>query len=147
MSERRLRADVGTRMRRMALSLIAWLLNAWPILAGEAPELIQAVFRADEAAVERLLADGVPADHFATVATSRFTLPAGRYLVRVLSDDGVRVKLDGETILEDWTWHPPRKAEVEVTPSGGEHRLEVEHFEIDGHAVLSVVLVPVEGER
>ena len=36
---------------------------------------------------------------------------------------------------------------VEVDLDGGEHTIEVEHFEIDGHALLRVVLVPGGGER
>jgi len=92
-------------------------------------------------------AEGVPADHYATVATSSFTVPAGRYEVRVHSDDGVRVRLDGRTLHEDWTWHAPRDASVEVEIGGGEHALEVEHFEIDGHAALRVLLVPLSRER
>ena len=88
-------------------------------------------------------ASGVPTDHFATIATSTFTVPAGRYQVVIDSDDGIRVRLDGTTIHEDWTWHPTRTEVVEVDLSDQPHRFEVEHFEIDGHATLGVQLVPI----
>jgi hypothetical protein len=57
--------------------------------------------------------------------------------VRTLSDDGVRVRLDGEVLLEDWTWHGPREHRAEFTlPLAREIALGVEHFELDGYAVL-----------
>ena len=88
-------------------------------------------------------ADGVPSDHFAIVATSTFTVPAGRYRVKVVSDDGVRVRLDDTIIHEDWTWHPTRTQSIEVELDSTPHRFEVEHFEIDGHATLGVTLTPI----
>jgi hypothetical protein len=86
--------------------------------------------------------EDLPRDHFATIAMSAFRVPPGRYTLRILSDDGVRVRLDGATVHDDWSWHPTREAAVEVELGEGEHRLEVEHFEIDGHAELGVTLVP-----
>lgn len=92
-------------------------------------------------------AEGVPPDHFATIATSAFRVPAGRYELRVTSDDGVRVSLDGEVVHEDWSWHAAREAAVPIDLDASEHRLEIEHFEIDGHARLRAVLVPAEVAR
>ncbi|MBL7007556.1 MAG: right-handed parallel beta-helix repeat-containing protein [Planctomycetes bacterium] len=81
------------------------------------------------------------ADHFGTLASARIPLPAGRYRVRTLSDDGIRVRVDGDQVVEDWTWHAPKEAfgqfelrEAQVV------QLEVEHFEIDGFAKLVVTL-------
>lgn len=88
---------------------------------------------------------GLPADRFGTLARSRVSLPAGRWKVTVTSDDGVRVRLDGEVLLEDWTWHAPRTgASVFELPEARAIELEVEHFELDGFAVLKVELEPAE---
>lgn len=89
--------------------------------------------------------DGGPRDHFATAAVTRFPVSreaAGRWRIVTDSDDGVRVFLDGREVLSNWTWHGPTEdaAEVELTP--GEHELKVEHFEIDGWAVLTLSLEP-----
>ena len=64
----------------------------------------------------RAPSDKVPADHFATVSTTELELPAGRYELRTVSDDGVRVSIDGRLVIDNWTWHPPMqdKAEVEL---------------------------------
>ena len=84
-------------------------------------------------------ADGVPPDHFATVAEGTLTVPPGRYRLDLTSDDGVRVWLDGTLIHNDWTYHPPRLAELDLE-LGGSHTLRIEHFEIEGYATLVATL-------
>jgi hypothetical protein len=94
---------------------------------------------------EAVVAAALPADRFGTLAETRVSLPAGRWKVTVTSDDGVRVRLDGEVLLEDWTWHAPRTgAEVFELAEAREVQLAVEHFELDGFAVLKVALEPAE---
>ena len=83
-------------------------------------------------------AEGVPADGFATVAETALTLPAGSYEITTTSDDGVRVKIDDRTVLENWTWHGPTVDRARIDLESGEHRIRVEHFELDGFAVLSL---------
>jgi hypothetical protein len=84
---------------------------------------------------------GAP-DRFATRAEARIKLPKGRYELRTLSDDGVRVLVDGEVVQEDWTWHPPKENATAIDLGAGEHEIAVEHFEIDGYAVLRLELRP-----
>ncbi len=84
-----------------------------------------------------------PRDRFATRAETKLTLPAGRYELRTLSDDGVRVWIDGKLLQEDWTWHAPKENKTEVELAAGAHSIVIEHFEIDGHAVLSFDLLPL----
>ncbi|MHC4550578.1 MAG: right-handed parallel beta-helix repeat-containing protein [Planctomycetota bacterium] len=88
--------------------------------------------------------DGVAADRFATRAETKMRLPAGRYEIRTLSDDGVRVLIDGRVVQEDWTWHAPKENRTVVELEAGEHEIVVEHFEIDGYAVLHFDLRPVK---
>jgi hypothetical protein len=84
----------------------------------------------------------VPADFFATIATTGVELEAGTYELRTMSDDGIRVTVDGKVVLEDWTWHAPKAHAVKLTLEKGMHSILVEHFEIDGYAQLSVKLRP-----
>jgi hypothetical protein len=78
-------------------------------------------------------------DYFGMIARTQLPLPAGTWEFRTLSDDGVRLTVDGEPIIDNWTWHGP-------TPNAGTLRLAtgktvevvVEHFEIDGYAVLEL---------
>jgi hypothetical protein len=85
----------------------------------------------------------VPADHFATVATSKVELPAGKWRIRTVSDDGVRVYVDGKRVIDNWTWHAPTEDAAELDLAAGAHTIRVEHFEIDGWAWLEVHLEPV----
>ncbi len=89
----------------------------------------------------------VRGDRFVTVAETKGTFSAGRYRVHVTSDDGVRVLVDGRAVLEDWTWHGPKDADVDVELADGEHTLRVEHFELDGYATLRVRVGPVPDAR
>ncbi|UCF33505.1 MAG: hypothetical protein JSV78_14335, partial [Phycisphaerales bacterium] len=84
----------------------------------------------------------VPRDHFATVATTRLSLPAGKWRVRTVSDDGVRVFIDAKQALANWTWHAPTVDEALVDLPAGAHDIRVEHFEIDGYAQLQFGIEP-----
>ena len=85
----------------------------------------------------------VPADHLATVAETALDLPAGRWAFHITSDDGVRLLMDGKVVHEDWTWHAPKEANVEVSLSEGRHAVRIEHFELDGYATLRCSVEPV----
>ncbi|MGC4044194.1 MAG: right-handed parallel beta-helix repeat-containing protein [Armatimonas sp.] len=88
------------------------------------------------------LVSGLPADHYATVAEGSFTIPAGEYVLDVTTDDGCRVWLDEKPILTDaWKYQGPTLYSIPVT-LGGQHRLRVEHFQIDGYAALRLNLRP-----
>ena len=86
----------------------------------------------------------VGADQFATLAETEIELPAGRYRLRTVSDDGVRVTVDDQVAIENWTWHGPTEDTAEVDLPAGKRRLKVEHFEIDGVAQLQFWIEPVK---
>ena len=64
----------------------------------------------------------------------------GTYILTVVSDDGLRVRIDGEIVLEDWSWHPARRESRRIVLSSGSHDVDLEYFQLDGAAVLSVEL-------
>lgn len=84
-------------------------------------------------------------DRFGTIATTSIPLKAGTWRVSTLSDDGVRVVVDGAAVIENWTWHAPAR-------DAGEFRVEadrqvqitIEHFELDGFSVLEFEIEPVD---
>lgn len=78
-------------------------------------------------------------DRFGMVATTKLRLPKGKWRFRTVSDDGVRVVVNGNTIIEDWNWHAP-KTDVGIVEMAedGEADILVEHFELDGYATLTV---------
>lgn len=86
---------------------------------------------------------GPGAERFGMIARTRLPLPAGRWRLSTLSDDGVRVTVQGRKVIENWTWHGPVRDEaIYEQTEAGELEIEVEHFEIDGHAVLQFELAP-----
>lgn len=83
-------------------------------------------------------------DHFGTRAETRVPLPAGRWRVTTLSDDGVRVLVNGLPVLENWGWHGPTTDTATFEqPATGEVEIKVEHFEIGGFSTLRVQLEPL----
>ncbi len=82
----------------------------------------------------------MPADRFATWATTTVKLPQGRWRISTVSDDGVRVFIDEKQVLSNWTQHGPTTDETVVALNEGDHRIRVEHFEIDGFAQLQFLL-------
>jgi hypothetical protein len=82
-------------------------------------------------------------DHFGMIAKTRLPLTAGAWEFAALSDDGVRVTADGATIIDNWTWHGPTTNTGALTLSADEIvEIVVEHFEIDGYAVLELAISP-----
>jgi parallel beta-helix repeat protein len=89
-----------------------------------------------------ILADAkLPSDRFGTTAKATLRFPAGRWNLHVESDDGVRLRADGATLIDDWTWHPPRVAVATLeVAEARDVALELDHFELDGFSVLRLVI-------
>jgi hypothetical protein len=92
----------------------------------------------------RGLAVMLPRDHFGVIATRSLTIPAGGYRLDSTSDDGIRVWLDDELVIDDWTWHAPKRQHHNfMFDKPRTVRLRVEYFELDGHATLNVAISPL----
>jgi len=80
------------------------------------------------------IAEGLPRDRVALVAEAEVVLPAGNYTVRTISDDGIRVWMDEERIIDRWTPHESAIDTAQIT--GGRRRFKVEYYEVGGFAEL-----------
>jgi hypothetical protein len=79
----------------------------------------------------------LPVDRFGTIATTALRFPAGSWRIRTVSDDGIRVWVDGEVVIDDWTHHGATVHEATIgVEEEREVALRVEHFELDGAAIL-----------
>lgn len=88
---------------------------------------------------DELTAAKLPADRYGMIATATVPMQAGKWRVRVVSDDGVRVKIAGKAVVERWTLHAPTEDVGEFTVTeGAPVPMEIEYFQIEGHAALSV---------
>jgi hypothetical protein len=77
---------------------------------------------------------GTAPDTFSIRWRGTFTFSAGTYAFTVGADDGVRLKIDGATRIDDWSDHGYRETSQSVTLTGGPHLIEVEYYEQGGDA-------------
>lgn len=85
-----------------------------------------------------------PTDGWSGRFTGWFPFEAGEYAFTATADDGVRVYIDGNRIIDVWVNqsadHP---VTAKATLTAGEHKVLVEYFENTGLASLAVTWTPV----
>jgi parallel beta-helix repeat protein len=80
-------------------------------------------------------------DRFGLLATGTTIVPQGEWLLRVRSDDGVRVQVDGKTLIERWNRHGTMEDTATLSvATPRELSLQVLYFELSGAAELDVRL-------
>ena len=82
-------------------------------------------------------APNLPADHFSARWQRRVSFDAGTYRFYVRMDDGARVLLDNQLILNDWEDGGERTVSVDVTLPAGERAIQVEYYETGGIARMA----------
>lgn len=82
-------------------------------------------------------ATNLPNDHFSARWQRRVSFDAGTYSFFVRVDDGARVFLDSQLILDTWEDGGDRTVSVDVDLPGGERALVVEYYESSGLARAS----------
>ena len=83
-------------------------------------------------------APSVPAENFSARWTTNPTLAAGTYRFTARADDGVRVRVDGQLVVDGWVPQAPTTYVGEVALTAGAHEIVVEYFEASGGAVAQV---------
>lgn len=79
----------------------------------------------------------IQTDKFLGQWIGQFEFEEGEYRFRTSADDGVRVYLDNQLIINAWVLQPATEYEVVVPVSAGLHTIRVEYFEHYGEAVMS----------
>lgn len=80
---------------------------------------------------------GCPSNHFSARFSRRIDFPGGDYTFSLGNDDGARLKIDGETVID--SWETLGQAEATYHLSGGYHELEIEYHEDEGAAYLTAL--------
>jgi parallel beta-helix repeat protein len=116
---------------------IAWsariIPDSGPVITKEMPRLDMMWYRPP-----RSLA-GFPAERWKLEAVGTVTLAPGSYTLRTISDDAVRVWVDGVLVIDHWT---PHESAVDSAPlAGGRHELRVEYYQKDGWVELRLDIV------
>jgi beta-glucosidase len=68
---------------------------------------------------------------------------AGPYRVTTNADDGIRVRIDGKLVIDDWTQHNAKTNAVTLNLMAGPHAVVVEYFQASGPAVAQFGFAPV----
>lgn len=77
-----------------------------------------------------------PADNFSARFTRTFAFLEGTYRFTTRGDDGVRVWVDDQPVIDQWQL--PFMAAVDRTLAAGNHTVKVEYRERDGSALLQL---------
>jgi len=81
----------------------------------------------------------LPQSNWSLEATGSVTLPTGTYSVRTISDDAVRVWVDGVLVIDNWT---PHESQVDYAPlAPGAHDLRAAYRQVDGWVELRVDII------
>lgn len=79
---------------------------------------------------------GIPADYFSVRWVKTVRLTAATYHLSVRADDGVRVTVNGETVIDDYVTHALRARSADIVLNSGEHEIIVDYFEWTGRAAV-----------
>jgi hypothetical protein len=109
------------------------LRGATPLFTRQAPRLDYEWYRPPATL------PGLPQAHWGLEATGTVTLAPGTYTLRAISDDAVRVWVDGALAIDDWT---PHESTVDHAPlAAGRHDLRVQYYQVDGWTELRLDVV------
>jgi hypothetical protein len=90
-------------------------------------------------------AAGVPADHFSARWEGNWTfVTSGNYRFYVTADDGARLWVDGNQLINQWRDESETSYTADVTLSSGTHNIKMEYYDNygDATAILSWTLNP-----
>jgi hypothetical protein len=90
---------------------------------------------------------GLPVDNFSARWTRKVSFEGGVYRLKITSDDGFRLYVDGDLILEAWDEQGLTDHTVDVVLSAGDHGVELEYYENDGSAAAKLTWTAVSDFR
>lgn len=85
----------------------------------------------------------IPADNFSVRWTRTLDFAAGRYRFTTETDDGVRLYVDGQLVIDRWHDMAPTQFSVDVDLAAGAHTIQVEYYEAGSGAVARLSWVHV----
>ncbi len=81
---------------------------------------------------------GVSNDHFSARWTRQWNFTAGRYRFHLRGDDGIRLWVDDNLIIDQWKDQGRTEYTTERELTGGSHSLKVEYYENGGEANVAL---------
>jgi len=80
----------------------------------------------------------LPVDGFSARFTRTLSFPAGTYRFTVVTDDGSRLWIDDQLVIDAWWDQGPTPYTADVTLSAGDHTVRYEFYENSGGAVAQL---------
>ncbi len=80
----------------------------------------------------------LPSDRFSVRWTRAVSFKEGRYRFTTVTDDGVRLYIDGRLVIDRWWDMAPTAHSVEVDLTAGVHSLRMEYYEGGGNATAKL---------
>ncbi|MGC9394895.1 MAG: PA14 domain-containing protein [Anaerolineae bacterium] len=77
---------------------------------------------------------GLPADNFSARWTRAMTFDAGTYRFRLTVDDGARLWINNQLVIDEWRDGAERERVADVPLAAGTHNLRVDYYEGAGNA-------------
>lgn len=90
-------------------------------------------------------APNIPSDRFSARWTRTVNLNAGRYRFNVFTDDGVRLWVNGQLLIDQWHDAQGRGYSAEVDLPGGTTSLQMDYFENIGDAQANLSWSQISG--
>jgi hypothetical protein len=90
-------------------------------------------------------AKGLPANDFSARWSRAVSFDIGIYRFHARADDGIRLYIDDELVLDEWHVSAGDELYVVDQPLQGDHQLIVEYFEAGGEASAEVWWRRIEG--
>lgn len=87
----------------------------------------------------------LPADGFSARWNRTYDLPAGQYRLKITSDDGSRVYINDQLVLDNWAGQPMWPRSTDYWHGGGPARVRVEYFEAMGPAAIRLDFIDIPG--
>ena len=85
-------------------------------------------------------APGIPADNFSVRWTRTYAVVPGTYQLTITSDDGSRVFVNDQLLLDNWNQQAATTKSAIVTSAGNQFVARVEYFDSWGEALIDVKL-------
>jgi hypothetical protein len=88
---------------------------------------------------------GVNADFWSARWTRNIQALPGQYRIILTSDDGSRLFIDNQLIINNWQQQAPTSRSADFFSPGGTHAVRIEFFEASGGASIRADLITVSG--
>jgi hypothetical protein len=88
---------------------------------------------------------GVPGENFSARWTRSQFFNAGRYRFTTTTDDGVRLFIDGQLLIDQWKDQTSKSWSAEISLTEGDHWIRMDYFQRGANALATLIWTPVTG--